>query len=85
MPRHKYVVDEAAFTALLALDDGEIARLLCAIENLAENPTIMPDYYSLDGRGRKLASKIAGSFLVTYWNDFETRTLYILRVDYLDA
>jgi hypothetical protein len=78
------VVDEAAFTWLLALEDAQITRVLSAIENLAENPSAPADYYSLDNRGRRLASNVGGGFLITYWNDFQTRTLYILRIDNLD-
>lgn len=85
MPRRRYVVDEDALTALLALEDSQITRLLSVIENLAEDSSIPADCYSIDDHGRRLPSKVAGEFLITYWSNPQTRTLYILRIDTLDA
>jgi hypothetical protein len=85
MPRYRYVVDEAAFTTLLALRDEEIAALLPTIEYLTENPFGSADFYSVDRQGRRLPHKIAGAFFLTYWCDAGSSTVYILQIDRLDG
>ena len=85
MPRYRYVLEENAATSLLALDDAQIARLLIAIENIAEDPAAQPDSYSLDAQGRPLANKIAGPFLIGYWPEHAARKVHILRLDPLDG
>ena len=64
MPRYRYGIEENAATALFALEDAQITRLISAIEALAAEPATLPDSYSLDPQGRRLANKIAGSFLI---------------------
>lgn len=81
MPRYRYVLAEGAVVTLLALDDSEIARLVPVFEALTENPTVRPDSYSLDRRGRPLQNRIAGTFLIGYWPEHSTRTVHILRID----
>ena len=81
MARYRYVVDEEALSALLAVEDRSIALLLPRIETIVEQPTADVNYYSFDTFGRRLANKIAGDFLISYWSDDTTRTVHILRID----
>ena len=84
MPRYRYAIEENAVTALLALDDAQIAALVAAIEALADHPAARPDSYSLDAQGRPLANKIAGNFLIGYWSEHASKRLHILRIDPLE-
>ena len=81
MPRYRYVLDEGAVVALLALDDSEIARLIPVFETMAETPTTKADCYSLDRHGRSLHNRIVSDFLIGYWPEHATRTVHILRID----
>ena len=84
MPRYRYAIEENAATALLALSDAQITSLVAAFEALADQPAEKPDSYSLDARGRPLANKIAGDFLIGYWCEHAARRLHILRIDPLN-
>lgn len=84
MPRYRYAIEENAATALLALDDAQIALLVAAFEALADQPAAKPDSYSLDAQGRPLANKIAGDFLIGYWSEHGAMRLHILRIDPLN-
>lgn len=83
MARYRYVVDEDALAALLTIEDQSIALLLPHIEAIAEQPFARADYYSLDDRGRLIASRVAGDFLIGYWSEHTAHTVYILRIDRL--
>ena len=85
MPRYRYAIEEDAATALLALEDSHITRLIATIESLAADPTNRPDSYSLDAQGRRLANKVGGNFLIGYWCEHSARRLHILRIDPLDS
>ena len=45
MPRYRYVLDEGAVVALLALDDSEIARLVPIVAIRAALPHCPSDVY----------------------------------------
>ena len=81
MPRYRYAIDENAVTALLALNDAQIASLVAAFEALADQPAARPDSDILDAHGRPLANKIAGDFLIGYWSEHAARRLHLLRID----
>jgi hypothetical protein len=81
MARYRYVVDEDALVALLALQDWSIALLLPHIEAIVEQPSAGVNYFSYDAYDRRLANKIAGDFLISYWSDDAARTVHILRID----
>ena len=81
MPRFRYVIDESALAALLVLGDNDIAILMPAFESITEDPLAAVDFYSLDAQGRRFPNRIAGKFLLTYWFDRDTCTVFILRID----
>ena len=85
MPRYRYAIEEDAATALLALEDSQITRLVATIESLAADPTARPDSSSLDAQGRPLANKVGGNFLIGYWFEHSAGRLHILRIDPLDS
>jgi hypothetical protein len=81
MPHFRYAVDENAPSALLVLSDSEIATLMPVFESVTEDPLAAVDFYILNSRGRRLPNKIAGEFVVTYWFDRNTSTVFILRIN----
>jgi hypothetical protein len=80
MPRFRYVLDEGALAALLVLSDSDIAALVVVFESITEDPLAAVDFYSLDAQGRRIPSRIAGEFILTYWFDRNTNTVFILRI-----
>jgi hypothetical protein len=83
MPRYRYVLEESALNALLALDDSAIIKLIPAFESLAEHPVDASDTFSLDRRGRPLRNRKVVDYVIGFWPDHATKTVHIIRIDFL--
>lgn len=78
---YRYIVDEAVLTALLVLEDDEIARLIAVFESLAANPTAPADAYYHRRSGWVDYFKKCGSFAITYRRDDQEHCIYVVKVD----
>jgi len=83
MPRHRYVVYEAAFTTLLVLSNGKLPRFCPRLRPWRRSLLRLP-ISTASMRTAAECPRVAGNFLIAYWPDPNTSTVYILRIDRLE-
>ena len=47
---------------------------------LAADPFLAPDYYSIDADGRKVGNVLTGDFVFTYWVDHAVKSVMITEI-----
>lgn len=56
-------------------------KLIDRARELAVDPTLTPDYRTLDAEGRDIGHLMVGGFIFTYWIDHPAKLVMIVDID----
>ena len=56
-------------------------KLIDRARELAADPTLVPDYWTIDADGRNISHLLVGGFIFTYWVDDSAKLVMIVEVD----
>jgi hypothetical protein len=74
---YRYVVDQAVFETLSALEEFE-RQWLADRSRLVAHPHQEGDYAEFDAKGRRLEVTLFGEWLVTFWVDHPVKDVRIV-------
>jgi hypothetical protein len=77
----KLVFDEDAFHFIVSRRSDDRRRLLSALEELRNDPSRKPHYFTKDPTGRDLSVWGRKPFLVTYWLDPWVKELRVINIE----
>jgi hypothetical protein len=85
MPSWELVFHESAVDLLTNSRRKDKQILAKALEMLAHNPQVQPDYEERDSTGRPLFVIRAGPWIITYWLDHYVKEVRIVKLEKLRA
>jgi len=64
-----------------SLKRGRQRKLIDRARELATDPTLTPDYWTIDTEGRNIRHLLVGGFIFTYWIDHAAKLVMIAEID----
>jgi hypothetical protein len=79
--RYRPIFSGLAVEFLTTLPRRRQRRLLDRVQELADDPWLVPDFRRRDEDGREISHILIDDFLFSYWPDHATKVLMIVEIE----
>jgi hypothetical protein len=81
---YEVVFASAALEFFVGLGKRPQRKLLDRAHELAQDPFLLPDFYSQDSTGRDISHFMADGFVFDFWVDHAVKQVIVSDVDFVD-